>query len=136
MTAVIIFTISFLGLLILFLSKRRELKTGVKTPLGVFLARFDNKSEQTISKLQKFVYTTIQTVKYFLLVHLPEKGKVKISETKESVLNKYNKQKDAIMGKKELSKNGASSFFLRKVSENKNSGNGNNNERGKIEEIL
>lgn len=136
MTAVIIFSVSLLGLLILFLSKKRELKTGVKSALGAFLARYDNKSEQVIFKWQKFVYAAIQTVKYFLLVHLSEKGKVKINETKESVRNSYNKQKDAIMGKKELPSNGASSFFLRKVSENKNGSNGNNSERSKIEEQL
>lgn len=132
MVTVIIFTLSFLGLAALFVSKDREVKTGEKTLVGKILAKFDQKSESFSAALHHRSFELYRTVKYILLVHLPEKGRVKIENTKESVLNSYNKQKDVIMGKKELSNNGSSSFFLRKVSENKN-GNG---AKGKIEDSL
>ena len=134
MMAIIIFAVSFLGLAVLFLFKYREIKTGEKPALNRLLSRFDEKSERFAKLLRVYFYRFLEAVKFFFLVHLPAKGRVKIENAKESVINKYNKQKDAIMGKKELSKNGASSFFLRKVSENKNGGNGNNLKRGKIEE--
>jgi hypothetical protein len=131
MTTVIIFAVSVVGLAILFLSKDREVKTGEKQALGKVLAKFDSRSENFIERLHYRLYELFQTVKFFFLVHLPAKGRVKIESAKESVMNNYNKQKETIMGKKELNGNNPSSFFLRKMSENKSS-----NSSGKIEESL
>ena len=128
---IIIFAVSFLGLAVLFLFKYREIKTGEKPALNRLLSRFDEKSERFAKLLRVYFYRFLEAVKFFFLVHLPAKGRVKIENAKESVINKYNKQKDAIMGKKELSQNTSSSFFLRKMSENKN-----DNGSGKIEESL
>ncbi len=137
MATVIIFAISFLALAVLFLSKHREIQTGRKTFVGGILARFDSRSSSFLSALRYRAYRSIQTVKFFFLVHLPEKGRVKIYKTKESFVNGYQKKKDIIMGKEEFSGNGSSSFFLRKMSENKEGkGDKENGERGRIEDSL
>jgi len=133
---IIIFIISFLGLAILFLSKNREIKTGEKSLIGKILARFDQKSEELLLSLHHQIYQLFQSIKFFFLVHLPEKGKVKIEKTRELVVNGYNKQKKTIMGKKELPGNNPSSFFLRKVSEYKNGNASENSGKGRIEESL
>lgn len=134
MATIVTFGISFLGLSFLFLSKHRETGLGRKNFLLSFLSRFDERSSSFLSAVHFQLYRLVQTVKFLIFVHIPEKGKVKINQTKESMISGYQKQKDVIMGKKELRENGSSSFFLRKMTENKNSNAGG--ERGKIEESL
>lgn len=136
MTTALLLIVSFLGLGILFLSKHREVKTGDKNIVGKTLARFDAGSKQIIYKIHFRIYQLIQTVRFIFLVHLPEKSRVKITKTKDSMMSEYKKQKDVIMGKKELSNNGSSSFFLRKVNENKQANSEVGGERGKIEDSL
>jgi hypothetical protein len=134
MITIPLFAASFIMLTILFLSKHREVKTGDKTFIGKFLSRFDAGSMKILNTIHYRFYQLIQTVRFIFLVHLPEKSRVKISKTKDTVLHSYNKQKDVIMGKKELQQNGSSSFFLRKVTDHKKGNGGENGERGKIED--
>lgn len=135
MITISVFAASVVVLTILFLSKHREVKTGERTFLGKFLSKFDVQTGNVLEKTRYRFYQIVQTIRYLFLVHIPEKSKVKISKTKESVASRYSKQKDAIMGKKELNSNGSSSFFLRKVTEHKNAGSGGENgERGRIED--
>ena len=135
MISIYFFVPSFLVLSALFLSKHRELRTHNQTLLGRLLSRFDVKSEAVLSAVHYRLYQIVQTIRYVLVVHLPEKGRVKIIQTKDAVEQSYRKQKDAVMGKKELKQNGSSSFFLRKMSEHKDVGsNRENTERGRIED--
>ena len=135
MIAIYFFIPSFLILATLFLSKHREQNTGTRTSLGAMLSRFDSASERLLNSIHFKLYQAVQSVRYLILVHLPEKGRVKINKTKEAVEEGFKKQKDVVMGRKELKVNGSSSFFLRKMTEHKN-GNSTleNGERGKIED--
>ncbi|HEY4516218.1 MAG TPA: hypothetical protein VJH67_03475 [Candidatus Paceibacterota bacterium] len=137
MLVIYFFIPAFLVLVILFLSKHREINAGTKTFVGNFLSRFDVSSARIMSLIKYRMYQVVQTVRYLLFVHLPEKSKVKINKTKEAVEERYRKQKDAVMGKKELKQNGSSSFFLHKMSEHKNSADSEvteGGERGRIED--
>lgn len=133
MIAVIIFAVSFLLLSILFLSKHREAITGEKNSLGKALTPLDNKASKVLYAIHYRFYQLVQTIKFVFLVKIPEKGRVKIHKTKDSVVKEYKKQKDVIMGKKELNQNGSASFFLRKIDETKNKKE-NDSERGRIED--
>ncbi len=134
MANIIIFAVSFFGLSVLFLSKHREIRTGEKNWFGKLLSKFDHRGSKLLYSFHYRAYQVIQTIKFLVMVRIPEKGRVKISKTRDSVITEYQKQKDVIMGKKELNGNGSSSFFLRKMNDNKKENGGENGERGRIED--
>jgi hypothetical protein len=107
MFLVITISISALVLLLLFISKK----------LGKnFFTKLDPKSEKFISILKFRVKQIVQTTKYIVFVVIPQRSEVSFKKGKDAAMREYNKQKEAVMGKKDLTSGGAS-FFLKKMKE-------------------
>lgn len=89
----------------------------VSNKLGKNLfTRLDPKSEKLISILKFRVKQVVQTTKYIIFVLIPQRSEASLKKGKDVAMREYNKQKEVVMGKKDL-RSGGASFFLKKMKE-------------------
>lgn len=129
MTTIIVFVSSLFIAFLLLALKAIELKYGKK---NIFLSLI-NKLEARAIKLVALVKFTglqiIQSLRYIILVQLKDAAKGLFKKAESRLFEEFKKRQDIVMGRKEILSKGSASFYLKKISEDKVSG-----ERGKIED--
>jgi len=117
MFLIILFSISLLVLLVLLIGKAIEIKRGNKNWVTAGIAKLDPKAGSLIFAVSFRIRQAIQVVKYIVLVLIPNKAESSLRQAKSTAIKEYKKQKEIVMGKKDLSSNGGASFFLKKMKE-------------------
>lgn len=107
MALIITFSISFLGLLLLFISKAFG---------SQLVAGLDPKTQSLFDWVSFKKKQIIQTVKYIIFIVIPQKTEESFRQAKGAAIQEYKKRKEAVMGKKDIKDSGAS-FFLKKMKE-------------------
>lgn len=131
MTLIIIFSLSLLISIIFFALKFFDIKYNKENILFKFLSKLDPKSEKLLESTKIFIVGIIQTIKYIFTVKIKDGYNSLIYKFKEKLIFEYQKRHDIIMGKRSISINRPTSFYLRKITENKNTSG-----TGKIEDML
>lgn len=132
MTTIIVFGSSLFLASGFVLIKAVELKYGRRNFILEIMAKLNSKSENFVSTLKFKVLQLVQSVRYIVLVKSKIVFKDLLDRAVEKILKEYKaRQGTIIMGHKNISNNGAASFFLRKITEEKSNGT-----KGKIEESL
>ncbi len=132
MATIVVFALSLLVASALLVLKAVELRRGRKNMVLEFMGRLDAKSEILVSSLKFRGLQLIQSLRYIALVQTKTICKNLLDKVEEKIMNEYRARQSAIMmGRKNISGNGSASFYLKKITENKDSG-----EKGKIEENL
>lgn len=132
MTTIVVFSSSLLVASALVLIKAVELRRGNKNILLGLISRLDNRLEKMVSNLKFRSLQLIQSFRYLVLVRVKEICKDCLRRMEEKAASELKKRQDVIMmGKKEIISKGSVSFYLKKITEDKGSG-----ERGKIEDHL
>jgi hypothetical protein len=127
MATIVIFASSLALALILVLFRTFEIKYGKNNFVLGGLRRIDTKSEKLISIL-KFKWLQIsQSLRYIVSVQMKEYFKNLFKKLEEKVIEQYKIKQSTIMGQKQIPSNGSASFYLKKISEDKE-----NTKKGKI----
>lgn len=130
MTTVIIFASSLFMTLFLILIKALELKREKKNFFLKFISQLDAKSHELVAIFKFKSLQFIQIVRYLATIRAKEFFKNLLQKIIEKAINEYRaRQKTIIMGRKEIGNNGSVSFYLKKISEDKNK-----NEKGRIDQ--
>jgi hypothetical protein len=131
MISIITFGSSFLLLVILFVGKSSEQKSGNKN----FINKAAGLLDGLASKILDFLYfrwkQISQTVRYIIFIMIPHRSEEAFRQMKGKAVNQYNKQRDSLMGKKDLVSSSSASFFIKKIREDKK-----NTKEGKIDDLL
>ena len=128
MASIIIFSISLLILAILLFAKWQEEKAQSKNFISKNLSKLDPLSLRIVAFFSFKVRQVTQTVKYIIFIVIPQRTEESFKEARKAAIGQYKKQKEILMGKKDLS-NGAASFYLKKIREDQENG-----KEGRIEE--
>lgn len=131
MATIVIFWFFLLLVLLLLLLKYFEIKKGKNIKLLQFLSHFDFFFEKCKVFVDYKLLQVKQTIKYIFVVYIPDIIGRKTQKYKENINIKINNNKEMLMGKRELENKGSSSFFLRKIDENKK-----NAKKGEINDFL
>jgi|SRR3989344_3550159 len=131
MTLIVIFAASFILASFVLVLKAIELRSGKSSIFLSPIRRFDPLAISIFDKAKFRLLQTIQTVRYLLLVKLKETSLQLFESKKNDILRNYKARQDSFMGKKDIKNKGASSFYLKKIEEDKESGG-----KGRIEEEL
>ena len=129
MTTVVIFGSSLFVAILLVLLQAWELRRAKKNIILSLLAKLDPLSEKLIEVLKFRLLQAIQTLRFVVLVWSKEFASNLSSKAIDRLIKEFETRKGTVMGKKEIRNNGAVSFYLRKIQEDKSNG-----EKGKIEE--
>lgn len=124
MIAIIIFGLSTLFVLSIVISKLIEQKTNRTILLLKVLRKFDPNAESFITKFRYRTLQLIQTVRYILIVHIPQIIREIGSEIHQGAMREYRISQSIIMGRKNITNKGAVSFYLKKIKEERESGRG------------
>jgi hypothetical protein len=131
MTTITIF-ISSLFVLAAFLGlKTAEIKYEKRNIFCEILGKFDEGAHKLVANLKFKSLQLIQSARYIVLVEAKEAARKLFEKLEEKIIAEYRAGHTMIMGQKEIAGNGSASFYLRKITENKDNG-----QRGKIEETL
>ncbi len=131
MTNIVFFFVSLFIVFVLFVlklvsvSKNRDI-----FPLNIFRIT-DPKAEKLIDYLKYKIYQIVQTLRFLVIVKMPEVLKHEKNKMQEKIAEKIDKQRDVILGKINIKDNGSSSFYLKEISEQ-----AKNEEKGRIDESL
>ena len=120
MATIIIFASSLILLVLLIVLKALELRFGTKNSILGYIGRFDEKTEQALLKAKFFTLQLIQSIRYILLVHIRELIVLWFDTLHKKLIDSYSARRDTIMGKRDLSHSGSASFYLKKITEDKN----------------
>lgn len=131
MITTIIFALSLLVSLALISFKALELKRNKKNIALRLISRFDSISARLVSAFKFKALQLIQSVRYIVIIQSKIVFRAFLHKATERALNEYHTRYDIILGHKEISNKGSVSFYLKKIAENKDSG-----EKGKIEDSL
>jgi hypothetical protein len=130
MASIITFAISILVLIILLLAKWREEGSGSKNFVTNSISKLDPLASKINSSIEFRIKQVVQTVKYIFLIVIPQRSEEAFKEAKRAAGAQYKKQKDILMGRKDLVNGTAASFYLKKIRENQANG-----KSGRIEEV-
>ncbi len=129
MATIIVFAISLFVILVLLFAKWREERANAKNFVTWTIGKLDP-GAQKVASFFDFKYAQItQTIKYIFLIVIPGRTEESFKEAKRAVLGQYQKQKDIIFGRKDLSNGNSASFYLKKIREDQENG-----KDGRIEE--
>lgn len=131
MTTIFVFGSSLFIASILVILQSLELRKSKKNIILNMLAKLDPRSERLLEVLRFRLLQAIQTVRFVLLVWSREFAKNSSNKLRDRVIREFEARKKVVMGEKEIKNNGAVSFYLRKIKEDKSNG-----EKGKIEDNL
>ena len=126
-----IFVLSLIAASTLVAIKAIELRSSHKNFILRLLGKLDDKSEDFVKKLKFRSLQVIQSVRYILLVQFRAVSRKLFSWAHEKIMQEYHSKQSIIMGRKEISNKGSVSFYLKKITEHKES-----SEKGKIEDRL
>lgn len=129
MITIVIFASSLSLASILVLIKAIELKYKKRNIALRVLGKLDNTTEKLIFNFKFKSLQLIQSLRYILLVQSKAIFKEHLHKIQEKMLNEYKIRHEKMMGKRNISANGSASFYLKKITESKDSG-----EKGRIEE--
>ena len=130
MATVVVFALSlFLAIAFIFV-KAIELKFGKRNIFLEFIGKLDSKAEKLVSDLKFRALQVVQSTRYILLVKSKIFFKNLFDKAMEKIIHEYKiRQNSIIMGRKEIASRGSVSFYLKKITENKD-----NSGKGKIED--
>lgn len=131
MTTIFVFGSSLFIASVLVILQGLELRKSKKNIILNVLARLDPYSEKLLNMLKFRLLQAIQTVRFVLLVWSKEFARSSSNKLKDRVIREFETRRKVVMGEKEIKNNGAVSFYLRKIKEEKSNG-----EKGKIEDNL
>jgi hypothetical protein len=132
MTSTIVVFISSLAIVLAFLAiKAVEIKYEKRNIFCELLGKFEEGSHKLVAAFKFKSLQLIQSARYIILVEVKEFAKKLFEKLEQKIINEYHARHTMIMGQKEIAANGSASFYLRKITEDKNNG-----VKGKIEESL
>jgi hypothetical protein len=132
MTTTIVVFISSLAIVLAFLVvKAIEIKYEKRNIFCELLGKFEEGSHKLVTDLKFKSLQLIQSARYVVLVEAKEFAKKLFEKLEQKIINEYHARHTMIMGQKEIAVSGSASFYLRKITENKDNG-----AKGKIEESL
>jgi len=132
MATTIVFASSLLVVSALIITKAIELKREKKNMILGILSKLDSKSDRFISAIKFKSLQLVQSIRYLALVRSKEIFNESFNNVKEKIKEELRtKHNIIIMGRKEIASKGSASFYLKKITEDKNNG-----EKGKIEDGL
>jgi len=126
-----IFAFSALLLIILFFAKSRSILSGNQNFILRAISILDIPASNFFEFLGFRWKQIYQTVRYIFVILIPQRSEEAFKQMKGKAVENYKKQKDTLMGKKELINSSSASFFLKKMKEEKK-----NSKNGKIEETI
>ncbi len=125
------FSVTAFLLLILFFAKSRSILSGNQNFVLRGVSVLDNPASKLFVSLSFRWKQISQTVRYIIFIVIPHRSEEAFKQMKGRAVHHYNKQKDTLMGKKEILNSSSASFFLKKMKEEKK-----NTKSGKIEETM
>lgn len=131
MATIIVFASSLFLAALIVLIKAIELKYGKKNILLGLISKFDRKADAFVASLKFKGLQIIQSIRYIILVEAKAFFWALLIKIENRIKEEYRTRENTIMGRKNLKPNGSASFYLKKITEEKNGA-----EKGKIEEEL
>ena len=122
MISTILFVISLIFLSTMLFSKWQEEKSGNKNFVGRGLASVDPFAVR-INSAANFRWQQVsQTVRYIIFIVIPRRSEESWREAKKMAVQGYKKQKDILMGKRDIANGSSASFYLKKIKEDQANG--------------
>jgi hypothetical protein len=131
MATIIVFASSLIVLSVFVVIKAIEIKYEKRNIFCELLGKFDDASHKLVADLKFKILQFVQSARYIVLVKAKEAIKKILEKLEEKIVREYRAGHTMIMGQREIAVSGSASFYLRKISENKDNG-----AKGKIEESL
>lgn len=131
MTTIVVFSFSLFVAGIMVLIKVIELKRGKRNIFFKIIGKLDSLSISFVSTAKFRGLQLIQSMRYIVLVKAKTAGKEWFLKIQKLALDEYRAKRNEIMGQKEIINRGSVSFFLKKITKDRENGN-----KGKIEESL
>lgn len=128
MTTTFVFALSIFIATALVLIKSLELRHGKKNVFLRIIGKFDFISLFLASVLKFRTLQLVQSLRYVVIVRGKTVCKEWLEKIKVWILEEFRMRRDEIMGHKDIINKGSVSFYLKKITENKEGGI-----RGKIE---
>ena len=114
---------------LLVIIKGIDLKFGKKSIILIIIGKLDKRAETLATFIKFKSLQLIQIVRYMISVKAKEIIKDLSNKVQNKLADEYRARQEIIMGRKNIVSKGPASFYLKKISENKESG-----EKGKIED--
>jgi hypothetical protein len=130
-TTIVVFILSFIIALAFLALKAVEIKYEKRNIFCELLGKFDTSAHKLATNLKFKSLQIIQSARYIILVEAKEATRKLFEKLEQKIIDEYRVRHTMIMGQKEIATTGSASFYLRKITENKDSGI-----KGKIEESL
>jgi hypothetical protein len=130
-TTIVVFISSFFIALVFLTLKTIEIKYEKRNIFCELLGKFDATAHKLIVDLKFKSLQLIQSARYIVLIEAKEFAKKLFEKLEQKIINEYHAHHIMIMGQKEIATTGSASFYLRKITEDKNNGT-----KGKIEDSL
>ena len=105
------------------------MKFGKKSIILIIIGKLDKRAETLATFIKFKSLQLIQIVRYMISIKAKEIIKDLSNKVQNKLADEYRARQEIIMGRKNIVSKGPASFYLKKISENKESG-----EKGKIED--
>lgn len=119
MTLIIIFLVSTSLIILLLTLKGIDERRIEPNFVSRYLSRFDVKSEIFINYLKFKTLQIIQTLRYIFIVKVSKYFAEQNYKLKTWIIDELDKKQKIFMGRKEISKKGAVSFYIKKIEDNR-----------------
>lgn len=97
--------------------KAFNIKSGREIRIHALIGKFDNKSTKLIANIKFLFFQTIQSIRYIFIVKIKDPFINFVTKEISRIANEYESSQRILMGRKDISKKGAVSFYLRKIEE-------------------